>query len=200
MRLLLVRHGESTANRDRRVLGRSLNVALTDRGRRQALDAAQLVASLSQGSAKVYCSDSVRARQTAEVIGRLLGVSVEATELLREQYLGDLEGRAVSELRALPTPEGLHVTEVGWGGGESIEQVAVRMRRLLAWLAVREPSPETVVLVGHGDALCVLLAVLAGRTHRDVDFGTDSLELGGVRLVEWSPQESRAGGGAGQRT
>ena len=43
-RLLLVRHGETAANRDRLVLGRSLDVPLTHWGHRQAGHAAERVA------------------------------------------------------------------------------------------------------------------------------------------------------------
>ena len=46
MRLLIVRHGESTANRDHLVLGQSLPAPLTELGRLQAEAAAATVAGL----------------------------------------------------------------------------------------------------------------------------------------------------------
>lgn len=181
MRLLAVRHGESEANRDRLVLGRSLGVPLTRTGLGQARQAAKQLAGLLEGEFALLSSDALRARQTAGVIGERLGVPVEITELLREQHLGEMEGRPVSELRAVPTPEGFDITEIAWGGGESVADVHARLRELVAWLAGRDDLPGTVVLVGHGDALCVLQAVLAGRGHREIDWTHDSMRLAEVR-------------------
>lgn len=181
MRLLAVRHGESESNRDRLVLGRSLDVPLTETGLGQVRQAAEELAGLIEGDLALLSSDALRALQTAGVIGERLGVPVEATELLREQYLGEMEGRPISELRALPTPDGHDITEIAWGGGESIADVHARLRELVAWLAARTDLPATVVLVSHGDALCVLQAVLAGRGHRAIDWDADSMRLAEVR-------------------
>lgn len=186
-RLLLVRHGESTANRDRLALGCSLDVPLTEAGRQQAAWAAERVTAMVSGPTAVLSSDALRAQQTAAPIAARLAVPLEVTQSLREQYLGDLEGRPVGELRAMPVPHGLHVTEVGWGGGESIAEVHVRMTRFLGELAGRVGLPRTVVLVGHGHGLCVLQAVLDGRTHRQTDWQRDLLGLGEVRALAWEP-------------
>ena len=149
--------------------------------------AAERLAQMLTDQPALLSSDATRARQTAEVIGARLGVPVQLTEQLREQHLGDLEGRPVAELRPLPVPDGFHITEVGWGGGESIAEVHNRLRRFTAQLAARTDLPETVVLVSHGDALCVLQAVLAGRTHREVDWAADSLGLAEVRVLATEP-------------
>ena len=185
--LVLVRHGESTANRDRLVPGRLLGAELTDLGTRQARVAAEQVARLVVGSVRVMASDAKRAHRTAAIVAERLGETVEATELLREQYLGDLEGRPVSELASEPVPAGFDISEVAWGGGESIAQLHIRMRQLLDELAGRPDLPETVVLVGHGHTMAVLLAVLAGRGHREVDWDADALPLGVVRAEVWQP-------------
>ena len=190
--LLLVRHGQSTANRDRLVLGRSLAAPLTQLGRQQADRAAVEVARRLSGPVLVLSSDAGRARQTAERVACRLGVRFEQTELLREQYLGELEGRPVGELSAQPVADGLDITEVGWGGGESMAEVQVRMRRLLGQLAGRDDLPDAVVLVGHGHALAALVALLDGRGHREIDWTADSLRLGGIRQVSWQPQDWRA--------
>lgn len=182
MRLLIVRHGESTANRDHLVVGRSLEVPLTERGRQQAEQAAVTVAGLiGDGPAKVFSSDAVRAVATAQAIADRLGGDVTQTPLLREQYRGELEGRPASEMRALPVPDGLDISEVAWGGGESVAEVHQRMQQLLAWLKPQLGSDDAAVLVGHGDALCILQSVLAGRGHREVDWNNDALANAEVR-------------------
>ncbi len=184
MRLLIVRHGESTANRDRLVVGQSLDVPLTQRGRDQADQAAESVADLvGDVTVKIFSSDAVRAVETARVIADRVGGRVVETPLLREQYRGDLEGRPASQMRALPVPEGMHISEIGWGGGESVAEVHQRMRRLLDWLKPQLDGDEVVVLVGHGDALCILQALLAGRGHREVEWDRDVLRNAEVREI-----------------
>ena len=183
MRLLIVRHGQSIANRDRLVLGRSTQVPLTELGREQARAAADRVACLVLGRSQVLSSDALRARQTAEPIAARLGVDVGVTELLAEQSLGELEGRPTAELVALPVPAGRHINDIAWGGGESIAMVHRRMRRLVDLLWATSGQFDWRVLVGHGDALCVLQAVFAGRGHREIDWVTDRLDHGEVRVV-----------------
>lgn len=189
--MLLVRHGQSSANRDRLVLGRSLAAPLTALGRRQADRAAAEVSQRVSGPVAVFSSDAERARQTAERVAGCLGVRFEQTELLREQYLGELEGRPVGELSAQPVPDGFDITEVDWGGGESMAQVQLRMRQLLGRLADRDDLPDAVVLVGHGHALAGLVALLDGRGHREIDWAGDSLGLAEVRQVAWRPPDWR---------
>lgn len=164
----LVRHGESTWNLEGRLQGQTHGVPLTERGRRQAREAAGVLAERVDGRVGIWSSDQVRALETARVIGERLGCPVTETPALREQGLGDLEGRLTSELTAEPTPAGCHVSEVRWGGGESIRDVHVRVGAFLGELP-REPL-DHVVLVTHGDTLRVALAWLEGRSHRDVSW------------------------------
>ncbi|WP_420176181.1 histidine phosphatase family protein [Luteococcus sp. OSA5] len=168
MELVLVRHGESVWNREGRLQGQTLDVPLTELGRSQAELAARRVAALAPAGTPVLASDQLRARQTAQIIADGLGSRVETTPLLREQALGQLEGKRLDELVAEPVPEGKDISEVCWGGGESIQQVHERCVRLVEQM--RRESVPVMVLVGHGDALRVLLSVLDGRGHRDVDW------------------------------
>ena len=79
---MLIRHGQSTWNRDHRIQGQ-LDPPLSDEGRRQAaLVAARLAGRKFDG---LYASDLKRALETAEVIGTAVGVRPEPTEALRER-------------------------------------------------------------------------------------------------------------------
>ncbi|HEX7136135.1 MAG TPA: histidine phosphatase family protein, partial [Iamia sp.] len=69
VRLLLVRHGESTWNADGRWQGQA-DPPLTDRGREQARSAA---AGLPGGVDELWSSDLERARVTAELLGAEAG-------------------------------------------------------------------------------------------------------------------------------
>ncbi len=127
--------------------------------------AARLAASTAGRQVSVVSSDLVRARQTATVIADVLGVAVRLDPRLREQALGSLEGCLTRDLREQPVPDGLHISEVAWGGGESVRQVHERCAGFLADL---DTSADVVVVVSHGDTLRIMLAVLSGLGHREV--------------------------------
>lgn len=196
-RLILVRHGQSTWNLERRLQGQTMHVPLTEQGLAEAATAAQRVSGLVSAGTPVLSSDQVRARQTASVIARALGAEARGTELLREQALGSLEGRLVDELSAEPVPEGLHISEVAWGGGESIQQVHARCTRLLSWLRDEYPAAPELVLVSHGDTIRVLLSVLDGCGHRDVDWCP--VGNGEVIVREWDRGNVQGPTGAAAR-
>ena len=183
-RVHLVRHGESTWNREGRVQGQAAHPPLTERGRAQAEAAAEVVAARVVGPVDVvWSSDLVRAVQTAEAVADRLGASVRTDPALREQALGDLEGRRSAELVAEPTPSGLHVSEVRWGGGESVADVHARLTAFMS--ALPASDERDIVVVTHGDALRVTLAVLDGRGHRDVSWD-EPVPNGGVVSRSWA--------------
>ena len=128
MILHLIRHGQSTWNAEGRLQGQTMDVPLTDLGWRQAADAATNPG--LHRLAAVWSSDQLRARQTAELIAAPHELDVTLTRLLREQALGRLEGTLIRDLREERVPEGMHISEVCRGGGESVQQVHQRMRRL----------------------------------------------------------------------
>ena len=186
MTIHLVRHGQSTWNVEGRLQGQIAHPELTPLGRAQAGEAAAVVRKRCAGhgpAVRLLSSDLVRAAQTADVIAQRLAVPVELEPALREQGLGRLEGRLTRELTGEPTPEGVDVTEVRWGGGESIEDVHDRLGRLFTRVL---PSAEgDLVLVTHGDTLRVAIAWLLGRSHREVDW--DPAPNGSVTTLEVDP-------------
>lgn len=176
VRVHLVRHGQSTWNVERRLQGQTAHPPLTARGRADAARAAdELAAVVGRDEVAVITSDLVRASQTAAIIraalarsGATLTAPPRVAEELREQHLGDMQGRLTAELRPEPVPAGHHISEVRWAGGESLADVHDRLARFLR----REltGAPPHLVLVTHGDTLRVARAVLTGRTHREVEW------------------------------
>lgn len=155
--LLLVRHGETLWNRERRFQGFS-DTPLSERGLRQARALAKGLR--DRPLAAVYASDLNRAKATAETIAREQGLEVRVDARLREMNQGRLEGKALEDLlreypglleRWLAEPG-----EVRMPGGESLRCAQER-----AWEVVQEiraAFPEgTVVLVGHN--LCLLTVI-----------------------------------------
>ena len=163
----LVRHGESTWNRERRIQGQTADIPLTALGFAQARIATDVLRGRVSGPAVLWSSDLLRARQTAQVIGDTLGIAARFDRDLREQFLGEMEGQLVRDLVPEPTPEGQHAAEVRWAGGESLHDVFIRVHG--AFARILRGAPHHVLVVSHGDTLRVASALLNGRGHRDVD-------------------------------
>ncbi|MDQ0376187.1 histidine phosphatase family protein [Amycolatopsis thermophila] len=143
MALHLVRHGQSEWNVAGRVQGQSPRAGgLTALGREQA-------AAVRVNGTAIVTSDLPRARETASIIARRLGLPVLVEAGLREQRLGALEGRRFADVQ--PVIDGLWADprRPPPGGGESIADLHRRVHRALARLAARHPREELIV-VTHG--------------------------------------------------
>ena len=165
--LYLVRHGESEWNLRRLTQGQTRHPRLTERGRRQAEDAAgRLRADLWSyrgAPCEIVSSDLVRAVETAEEVAKGLGVPVRTDPRLREQHLGSLEGRTYEETFAAAEQHDWSDPGLPIFGGESLRQVQSRMRDFMASLR----RPCVTVAISHGDAIRAALAHAEGHEpHR----------------------------------
>ncbi len=147
-----MRHGESEWNVTGQHTGQT-DIGLSDRGRREA-------EALGRGMAGrtfdfVMVSPMLRATDTCRLAGYLDGAEPCADSV--ERSYGDFEGLTWPEIRAV-APEWTI-----WGpaapNGESVEDVAVRARRVLARL---EAVPGDAALFAHGHFLRVLTALWLG--------------------------------------
>lgn len=161
----LVRHGQSEWNLLRLTQGQTTHPRLTVLGRDQAARAAETVAHDVGPDLpiRLVTSDLVRAVETARIIGDRLGVDPELDARLREQHLGDLEGRSHEDTWRQADLHDWTDPELPMAGGESV--AAVR-RRLVAVLDELDPEVPTV-LVSHGDAIRSAVAHLLGHPMTD---------------------------------
>ncbi len=167
-RLWLVRHGESTWNALGLVQGQVTLPALTavgidqSRARARALAGEQITA--------LYASDLRRARQTAEAIGRSLGLEVRTDARLRERSLGTAEGMPSALLGAdrsgIANGRVLDA-DAAPEGGESIRQLYRRASECAAEL-LRVSEHGDIALICHGGVVRVLLAWLDGIAPDDM--------------------------------
>ncbi len=180
-RVHLIRHGESTWNRDGIIQGAhrgSGEAVLTEVGRTDAARAGLALAALlgapgGHRSLSLWSSDLLRALQTAEIISVALrpggwSASVRNEAGLREQALGDLEGERADTLRAQEVPAGQHISEVRWGGGESMRDVHDRVGEWFAPALIEQP--EHLVVISHEHTIRAALAWLRQRSWRDIDW------------------------------
>ncbi|MBH77132.1 MAG: hypothetical protein CL897_02735 [Dehalococcoidia bacterium] len=96
MTLILVRHGESQGN-IRGLMQGQLDMPLTDAGREQAAFVAERL-KFEGGAQRIVASPLVRAYATAEVAGKVLGLSVSGDKRLMEYDFGEASGLTVSEV------------------------------------------------------------------------------------------------------
>ena len=94
-KLILIRHGESLGNAERRLLGHT-DLDLSPLGYRQASAAAEALS--EEKIDAIYSSDLKRAYNTAMPHATRRGLSVQPSKELREIRLGDWEGKKVAEV------------------------------------------------------------------------------------------------------
>jgi probable phosphoglycerate mutase len=127
------------------------------RGRIQA--EALALALAGAGIEAIVSSDLRRARETAGILGRVLGLEPTCDIRLRERDLGAWSGLTTEEIAARWPDELARVRArdpaIRPGGGESLADVGLRVDALLAELAGR-PSPARLALMTHGGVIRTL--------------------------------------------
>jgi broad specificity phosphatase PhoE len=166
-RLVLVRHGQSHGNVERRLDTRPPGAELTDLGREQARIFAR---ELPRPAAMIAHSVAVRAAQTAAEISDEIGVDAREFEGIHEVQVGDLEDRNDDDAIALfeTIYQRWHDgdLDVPMPGGETGNEVLDRYVPVLTQLRMRYLDNDAwhgdIVVVSHGAAIRLVSAVLAG--------------------------------------
>jgi broad specificity phosphatase PhoE len=166
MRLILVRHGETSYNAQRRFTGQS-DIQLDGIG---LLQADALGVSLSSECLDVVAaSDLQRARLTAEVIARYHSLPVRQDCNLRELALGEWEGltRAEVALRDAALLARWQEDPVNCAppGGETVARLRERVALALRDWRDRYPA-ASVLWATHGGLIGVLLCHILGLDLR----------------------------------
>ncbi|MGH4015000.1 MAG: histidine phosphatase family protein [Pseudonocardiaceae bacterium] len=182
LRLLLVRHGQTTANAEGILDTRLPGHPLTETGHQEAAELAQRLA--GEPVVAVYASRATRAQQTAAPVAAQHGLAVQVLDGVHEVSIGDLEGRhepvdhaALHEMYDAWHCGDLHQARPG---GESGKQVLNRYLTDVA--AIRSAhSAGTAVLVSHGAA--TRLAVVALASNVDGSFAGPRLLSNAAAVV-----------------
>ena len=160
--ITVVRHGETEWN-ERRIIQGHTNSSLNDKGREQARVLAESLREL--GFDHIVASDLDRTKETALIIGGVLGLSPETDPLLRERSFGEYEGRPTDDLSSDLTgiEEGVYVNpDARPPGGESFRDVVLRAQRFLQ-RADDEWSATRLLVVTHGGMVQALRAAKSRR-------------------------------------
>lgn len=195
MRLLLIRHAESTGNRQHRLQGRA-DFPLTKRGRRQAADLAAALSRLPISA--ISSSPIVRAVHTAEAIAGPLGLEVEVQPALQEYDFGELSGLTWPEIRERhpqlieqllsDSAEFPH-----YPGEEGREAFRERVCGALWAIADIHAGEEAVAVVTHAGPIAVFLFDILQRGYqRPIPFTLDNASVTTVEIAEPQPFWPRA--------
>jgi broad specificity phosphatase PhoE len=98
--VLIVRHGESVWNAERRWQGWA-DIPLTPKGEADAAHRGSILAREGFRPRALYASDLVRAARTAEIIGAHVDVPVITDTGFRERDIGEWSGHTTEEIDAL---------------------------------------------------------------------------------------------------
>lgn len=144
---LFLRHGETVSNLNDTIAG-SLDVVLTERGHNQARAAATTLQ--GRGITAIYSSGLRRARDSAEYVARILGLSVTVIPELAERNWGELEGK----------PRALRTSGVTPPGAETPVEFRTRVLHAFSRIEARG-LPIIVAHSGVFRVLCTELGIPA---------------------------------------
>ncbi len=142
MAILLVRHGETSANASRVV--QLPDAPLSERGLAQAERLAERLAQL--GVAAIVSSDHARARVTAECVRAATNAPLEIWPDLCERNFGELRGRSYAEIGV-----DIFAPDFAPPGGETWPAFHERVER--AWRSVCARAAElngNLAVISHG--------------------------------------------------
>ncbi len=200
-RIILIRHGETAWNAERRLQGH-LDIPLNTEGARQASALAAALA--AEHVDLVVASDLQRARQTAEAIARTRAQQVRLDPALRERCYGGFEGLLYSEIASrfpaefaawqarridAEVPPGHHQ-------GETFRQFNERVLAAILGWAKSHPG-QTLALVAHGGVLECAYRAARGlpletpRSFKVLNASINRFEVrdGALVLLSWGEVE-----------
>src|ERR1044072_3118179 len=160
--VLLIRHGQSRGNAERRFGGHTAT-PLSARGRNQAQTTARTLK--SESVTAIYSSDLARAMETAQPLSNLARLPINGTPAFRERSVGVMEGLTFEDAAqqhpeqyaALLRRDFEHVLT----GGESYRQLLDRAREKLDAIIAQHRGGKIAVF-SHTGTICILALHLIG--------------------------------------
>ncbi len=173
----LVRHGETTANREDVVQG-ALDASLTERGEEQAAARRDYFKDIHLDA--IFCSDLIREKRTAEIISLDRQLAINTKKVLRERFFGEHEGKPIQQFldenkkfiekfHTLSHEEKLSFQLPG--DVETLESLNARLITFLRESAVTYLG-KNVLVVAHSGILRTLLLHVGWARYEELPWGT----------------------------
>ena len=152
---------------------------LTELGREQAEKIGEKLAREIDGSEDVmYSSDLLRAKQTAEIVGRYLGLAPRLRTELREINAGCACGKSVEWLRENAKTEVQTIDDRLFPDAESRRD---EWNRLVPFFdEIMNNAEEKIIIVSHGNMLSVFNSMFLGLEAESLNNGDMHGSAGGV--------------------
>ena len=163
LKIVLIRHGESEANRLGVYQGHTQS-PLSENGKEQAIEVGKKLLTENHRFSRIYSSDLIRAAETTQIIAKILGIKeIIYSKKLRELKLGDFEGEPIKNL----SPEDQKLLESFWDdhskripNGETVNEMKVRIFEAFHEITEKEKNNAEVLIIGHGGTLFHILKSL----------------------------------------
>ena len=187
--LILVRHGEA-GHLVHGMTGGWTDLPLTELGRVQSARAGERLAGLLSGSiSKLYSSDLVRARQTAEIIGGSIRQEPILTPALRDANNGIAAHLTRAEAKKIKRPMTQPLMDwIPFPEAESWRMMMGRVASFLKSLSEGQASLEVVVLVTHRNVISAIVQWWLGLPDEVIsttDFEADPGSLARLTISYW---------------
>ncbi len=176
---LLIRHGESMANTEKRFAGH-LDIPLSPLGEQQAEITATHIAAHYAVDA-VYASDLQRAYHTGKAVADKLHIPIYADKALREICAGDWESVSFDDLQTrFPSTYAVWLSDIGNAVCDNGETVAGLQERFLTALRriASENDGKTIAIATHATPIRSLQCHCEGKP------------LGEMYAVPWATNAS----------
>lgn len=158
---ILIRHGESEANRQRIFAGQ-VDPDLQNKGLKQAQETAKYIAANYQVD-KIYSSDLKRAYNTAKCLADILKLEIIPNRNLREINAGKWEGMKFDDIATVYAEEYYtwinHIGHSKCGGGETVKQLGDRIMSELTKIA-EENDGKTVAIATHATPIRTVQSII----------------------------------------
>ena len=182
MKLYLVRHGETDWNIASRIQGQT-DTILNEKGRQQAEEFAAMIVEQGYRIDSIYTSSKKRACETADIIGRAMGIEPKVLPGLEEISLGKWEGYTWKQVR-----EEFKEEYQLWHDnrryqippmGESYQQLLDRL--LPALDEIMEKEKGNILMVTHSAVIMTLLSYIYDTPFEDM---ARKYKTGNAQIVE----------------
>lgn len=192
-KLLLVRHGQSQGNAQNIFTGWR-DLPLTERGRSEALDAAEKILRSGVPIDAVFSSALQRAKETATIIIKLLGRPIPLTSdaALNERDYGDLTGLNKTEAADRFGAEQVRIWRRSFSqrppAGESLRDTLARVKPYFTEIIVPTlDRGSNCLVVAHGNSLRALVMMIEDRSEADIE----SFEIKTGELLAYQRNEGK---------
>lgn len=168
--LYIVRHGQTDWNVSGTVQGHT-DVELNAKGIEQAKKRAGSLKHIKFD--KVYSSDLLRAKKTAEILTLEHNLAIETSKLLRERAFGKHEGKHYAEVNKLFTEfqkltDEQKYTFRGDDDIETDEEVVIRFIQFIREVAIAQTG-KNVLIVTHGGVIRQFLIRIGYATYETLN-------------------------------